>query len=112
MGGIKKDIHAHIPGVFVLRPGEDPLVVQFGSPPGEGWIEPAGVGLDRSRLHMQEDGIHDTGAEPGDLKPVPKQVFLIISAVVGDQFLLPLPLVHLKGVVDAMELNDFALCIK
>ena len=61
---------------------------------------------------VQENGIHDTVAEPGDLEPVPEQVFLIINAVVGDQFLLPLPLMHFKGVIDAMELNNFAPCIK
>ena len=61
---------------------------------------------------MQEDGVHDTGAEPGDLEPVPELVLLIISAVGGDQLLLALSLMHFKGVVDAAEFTDLAHCIE
>ena len=39
-------------------------------------------------------------------------MLLLSLEIWGDQFLLPLPLVHLKGIVDAMELNNFAPCIK
>ena len=112
VGCIQKNIHAEITGIRVLGSGKDPFVIQFGSSPDERRIENTGIGFDRSGLHMQQDRVHDAGAEPGDQKPVLQQILLIIGAVVGDQFRLALPLMHFKGVVDPVKLTDLALCVE
>ena len=112
VGCVQKNIHAEITGIRVLGSGKDPFVIQFGSSPDERRIENTGIGFDRSGLHMQQDRVHDAGAEPGDQKPVLQQILLIIGAVVGDQLRLALPLMHFKGVVDPVKLTDLALCVE
>ena len=112
VGCIQKNIHAEITGIRVLGSGKDPFVIQFGSSPDKRRIENTGIGFDRSGLHMQQNGVHDAGAEPGDQKPVLQQILLIIGAVVGDQLRLALPLMHFKGVVDPVKLTDLALCVE
>ena len=106
--GVQQDVHAHVPGVFVGEAAEDPVVVQLRAPPGQGRVDGAGIGLHRHRLHVQEHGVHDAGAELCDLHPVRELVCLVIGPVSGDELLLPLSLVHLKAAVDPAELHDLS----
>ena len=108
MGRVEQDVYAHIAGVLVFRPFENLLVVQSCGPPGERRVEGAGVGLHLRALHVQKDRVHDLRAEPGNLKAVSRQVFLILGAVVGNHFRLALPLVHFKGAVHPAQLDDLA----